>query len=244
LTRFSSAFALLADVTMLTMGGGLKRREKISARLGDILSQLYLMSATIKRFESEGRHAADAPLMNWAVWDAMYKTQMAIDGVLANFPNRFIAWWLERIIFPYGHPYVVPSDRVGHQVAKALINPSATRDRLTAEAYTANGLDPQESPVAALEQAFAATLQAEEIEAKIREAEKAGKFGFDPKANVRDIAHVAFERGAITADEYAIVRRRNELRDIVIRVDDFPMDCGVSVRRESDDLAPPLRAAA
>ena len=245
LTRFSSAFAFLSDVSMLVLGGGLKRREKLSARLGDILSQMYLISCTIKRFESEGRQAADAPLMHWAIWDAMYKAQMAFDGVLANYPNKFVAWCLARIIFPFGHPYVVPSDEVGHRVAKALINPSATRDRLTAETYTGRGQDPEVSPIAAVEQAFRATLEAEPVEAKIREAEKAGKFGFDPKANVRDIAHVAFERGVITADEYALVKRRNELRDIVIRVDDFPMDLGVQARAESSSASSPvLRQAA
>ena len=233
LTRFSSAFAFLSDVSMLVLGGGLKRREKLSARLGDILSQMYLISCTIKRFETEGRHSADAPLMNWAIWDAMYKAQMAFDGVLANYPNKFVAWCLARVIFPLGHPYVVPSDEVGHQVAKALINPSATRDRLTAETFTGKMLSAEDSPIAALEQAFRATIEAEAVEAKIREAEKKGAFGLDPKANVRDIISVAFERGVISAAEFALVKRRNELRDIVIRVDDFPMDLGVSVRRES-----------
>jgi acyl-CoA dehydrogenase len=230
LTRFSSAFSFLADVSMLVLGGGLKRREKLSARLGDILSQMYLISCTIKRFESEGRQAADAPLMNWAIWDAMYKAQMAFDGVIANYPNRFVAWFLNRLIFPFGHPYVVPSDRVGHQVAQALMSPSATRDRLTAEVYVPRN---ENDPVGAVEQALLATVAAEPVEAKIRAAEKAGRFGADPRANVRDIAHLAAELGVISQGEYEIVRRRNELRDRVIRVDDFPFDFGVSVNGES-----------
>jgi hypothetical protein len=97
---------------------------------------MYLISCTLKRYEEEGRQAgrcaADA---HWAIWDAMYKAQEAFDGVIANFPVRFIAALLYRIIFPWGHPYDVPSDEVGHQVAKLLIEPSATRDRLTAETY-------------------------------------------------------------------------------------------------------------
>jgi alkylation response protein AidB-like acyl-CoA dehydrogenase len=108
LTRFSSAFAFLSDVSMLVLGGGLKRREKLSARLGDILSQMYLASATLKRYQDEGCQAADAPLMHWAIWDAMFKAQNAFEGVLANFPNKFAAWLLARIIFPLGRPYVVP----------------------------------------------------------------------------------------------------------------------------------------
>jgi len=232
LTRFSAAFAFLADISLLVLGGSVKRREKLSARLGDILAQMYLISCTLKRYEAEGRKQEDAPLAHWAIWDAMYKAQQAFDGVIANFPVRFIAAFLHRSIFPWGHPYVVPSDEVGHQVAKALISPSATRDRLTAECYVP--LDENE-PVGAIELALQATLQAEAVEAKIREAEKAGRFDGNPKANVRDIAVVAFECGIISTAEYEIMKRRNHLRDIVVRVDDFPFDYGVATANKPAD---------
>ena len=225
MTRFSAAFAFLSDISLLVLGGSVKRREKLSARLGDILAQMYLISCTLKRYEVDGRQAADAPLMHWAIWDAMYKAQEAFDGVIANFPNRFIGAFLQRSIFPWGHPYVVPSDDVGHQVAKLLIAPSATRDRLTAECY----LPMTESePVGAIELALLATLEAEVIEAKIRDAEKAGRFANNPLANVRDIATAAVECGVITAAEFEKMKRRNVLRDIVVHVDDFPFDFNVA----------------
>jgi acyl-CoA dehydrogenase len=225
LTRFSAAFAFMADISLLVMGGSMKRREKLSARLGDILAQMYLMSATLKRYESEGRQWADAPLAHWAIWDAMYKAQQAFDGVIANFPNRFIGAFLHRSIFPWGHPYVVPSDDLGHQVARALIEPSATRDRLTAECFLPLSED---DPVGAIELALAATVAAEPVEAKIRAADKAGRFDGNPRANVRDIATVAAELGVITAAEHELMKRRNHLRDVVVRVDDFPFDFGVA----------------
>jgi acyl-CoA dehydrogenase len=225
LTRFSSAFAFLADVSLLVLGGGLKRREKISARLGDILAQMYLISATLKRFEAEGRQVEDEPLMHWSIWDAMYKAQQAFDGVLANYPSRLVAWGLGKIIFPFGHPYVVPSDEVGHRVAKILINPGAARDRLTAGCYIPATA---EEPVGAVELAMAATVAAERIEAKIREAERAGRFENNPHANVRDIAKVALEAGVVTTAEYITLAERNRLRDIVVRVDDFPYDFGIA----------------
>jgi acyl-CoA dehydrogenase len=232
LTRFSAAFAFLSDVSLLVLGGSVKRREKLSARLGDILAQMYLISCTLKRYEAEGRRKEDAPLAHWAIWDAMYKAQQAFDGVIANFPVRFIAAVVNRIIFPWGHPYVVPSDDVGHQVAKALIAPSATRDRLTAECF----LPLQENePVGAIELALKATLEAEQIEAKIRAAEKDGRFEGNPQANVRDIAIVAFEAGVINAAEYEVMKRRNHLRDIVVRVDDFPFDYGVATANKPAD---------
>lgn len=225
LTRFSAAFAYIADISMFVMGGDLKRREKLSARMADILSQMYLMSATLKRFEDEGRQAADLPLMNWAIWDSMYKTQQAFEGVIANYPNRFFAWWLRKIIFPFGHPYVVPSDRVGHEVARTLISPCPARERLTADCHLPATPD---EPVGALELALNATMEAEPIETRIREAQKKGRFEDNPKANVRDIATAAFEAGVITAEEYEVMRRRNQLRDVVIRVDDFPFDYGIA----------------
>ncbi len=225
LTRFSSAFAFLADVSMLLLGGSLKRREKISARLGDILSQMYLMSATLKRYESEGRQKEDAPLLHWAMWDAMYHAQQAFDGVIAtNYPNRLVGGLLHHLIFPWGHPYIVPSDRTGHEVAMTLIAPSATRDRLTTECH----VSPSESDaVGALELALAATIAAEPIDAKVRAAERAGRFDGDPQANVRDIANAAHAAGVINEEEFAVLQRRNHLRDIVVRVDDFPFDFGL-----------------
>ena len=225
LTRFSSAFAFLADISMLVLGGGLKRKEKLSARLGDILAQMYLISATLKRYEDQGRQQADAPLMHWAIWDAMYQAQEAFDGVLANYPNRVVAWFLKKVIFPFGHPYVVPSDAVGHQVARALIAPGPTRDRLTQGCFVAGSAS---DAVGAIELALAATLEAEPVEAKIREAEKLGKFDGDPLANVRDVAQAAFAAGILSVAEYAVIQRRNELRDIVIRVDDFAPDFGAA----------------
>jgi acyl-CoA dehydrogenase len=225
MTRFSAAFAFMSDISLLVLGGSVKRREKLSARLGDILSQMYLISCTLKRYEEEGRKAEDAPLAHWAIWDAMYKAQEAFDGVIANFPVRFIAAFLQRSIFPWGHPYVVPSDEVGHQVAELLIAPSATRDRLTAECFIPQT---EKEPIGAIELALIATLEAEAIEAKIRAAEKDGRFENNPQANVRDIAIVAAEYGVITAAEFEVMKRRNALRDIVVHVDDFPFDYGVA----------------
>ena len=225
MTRFSAAFAFMSDISLLVLGGSVKRREKLSARLGDILSQMYLISCTLKRYEDEGRKMADAPLAHWAIWDSMYKAQQAFDGVIANFPIRFIAAFLHRSIFPWGHPYVVPSDELGHEVARSLISPNETRDRLTAECYLPTT---ENEPVGAIELALLATLQAEPIEVKIRIAEKDGRFDNNPLANVRDIALVAAECGVITAAEFEVMKRRNHLRDIVVHVDDFPFDFGVA----------------
>jgi len=218
LTRFSAMFAFLSDVSMLVLGGGLKRREKLSARLGDILSLMYLVSATLKRYEDEGRQAADKPLLDWAVWDAMFKAQNAFEGVISNYPSRAAAWLLRRILFPLGRPYVGPSDRLGHEVAKLLLAPSATRDRLTAGMYVTKG---ETDIIGKLEAALAAAIAAEPIERKLRDARDSGRIAGETG---EDLAKAALAAGVIAADEQAQLARAARLRDEVIRVDDFPPD--------------------
>jgi acyl-CoA dehydrogenase len=240
LTRFSSAFAFIADISMLIIGGDLKRKEKLSARMGDILSLMYLASATLKRYESEGRQAADAPLMHWAIWDAMFKAQNAFEGVIANFPSRFVAAVLHWYIFPLGRPYEVPSDHLGHEVARCVIEPGATRDRLSAGMYLP---DDENDAIGVIELALKAQLVAEPVEAKVRAAQKSQKVGAGDTALV---ARHALEAGVITAAEFAQLQRRNELRDKVVRVDDFPPDFGLEDAQSSaKDTAPlPLRLVA
>jgi acyl-CoA dehydrogenase len=225
LTRFSAALAFLTDVSMGVLGGSLKRKEKLSARLGDVLSHLVLASATLKRYENEGRQASDAPLMHWAIWDAMFKTQTALEGVISNFPNRLLAALMRRTVFPLGRPYVVPSDRLGHEVAALLIEPCATRDRLTAGMYLGKAED---DALRTIEAALEATLAAEPVEARIRAAEKSRRFAVSAGA---DRAAAALAAGIITADEFALLGRTRQLVDQVIRVDDFPADLGVSEMR-------------
>jgi acyl-CoA dehydrogenase len=227
LTRFSAALAFLADISMGVLGGALKRKEKLSARLGDVLSMLYLCSATLKRYEDEGQQADDAPLMHWAIWDAMFRAQNAIEGVISNFPSPMISALLRAMVFPLGRPYVVPSDKLGHEVARLLIEPSATRDRLTAGMYL---LKDENDALGVIELALAATLAAEPVEARMREAFKTGTFSAAAGANR---AASAVEAGVITADELTLLRRAGELADRVIRVDDFAQDLGLSTLKPS-----------
>ena len=239
LTRFSAALAFLADVSMGALGGALKRKEKLSARLGDVLSYLFLCSATLKRFEDEGRQSADAPLMHWAIWDTMFKAQTALEGVVSNFPNRVIATIMRRTVFPLGRPYVVPSDKLGHEVAKLLIEPSATRDRLTSGMYLSRV---EGDGLRQIESAVEATLIAEPIEVRIREAQKVGRLAV---AVGEDCGAAAQAAGVISVEELTLVRRAKKLVDQVIRVDDFPQDLGASELRPPEvRVEAPVRKAA
>ena len=224
LTRLSSGFAFLSDVSMLVLGGSLKRREKLSARLGDMLSHLYLASCVLKRYEEDGRRQEDLPLVEWALQDSLHHIQSAFDGVLANYPGALLGWCLRSVIFPLGMHFQPPSDQFGHTITRILIEPSAQRDRLTAGMYLPSA---DHEPVATLEAALLATVNAETIEAKIRAAQKSGSL--DAVAGGEHaLAQAALAAGVISTGEHAQLQRARTLRDEVVRVDHFPQDLGAS----------------
>ena len=204
LGRFSASLALLSDIAMLVLGGELKRREKLSARLGDVLSQLYLSSAALKRFEDQGRPADDLPLLTWALHASFFRIQVALDGVLANFPNRPIAWLARLMVFPKGLTLTAPSDAMGHEVASLLLQPSAARDRLTAGMYLPAG---DEEPIALLEAALEAVVSTDAARAALKQARRSGP-GAEDEATMDPVAIAALARAE------ALVRK-------VIAVDDF-----------------------
>ena len=215
LTHFSAAFALSADVAMAVLGGSLKRREKISARLGDVLSMLYLCSAALKRFEEDGCPAEDLPLLHWAMRDALYKTQQAFGGVIQNFPYAPVRWLLSGLIFPLGMRLSPPADSLGHEIATLLMQPGAARDRLTAGMYLP---DDEQDAVGALEAALASTLACEPLQSTLEEARKNGKLKM-----LEELPRIAEarEQGIITAEQALQLERDYALRRKVIMVDDF-----------------------
>ncbi len=215
LTRYSAAFAFSADIAMAVLGGTLKRREKISARLGDVLSQMYLCSATLKRFEDDGRPAADLPLLDWSMQDALYKIQDAFAGVIQNFPNPLMRGLLSVMIFPLGRKLMPPSDHTGHLVAALLMEPGEARDRLCAGIYIPND---EQDAVGALEAALLSTIACEPVHALVESARKAKKV----KA-LQELERIAEARdaGVLTAEQALQLERDYALRRKVIMVDDF-----------------------
>src|SRR6266568_4763395 len=235
LKEMNAALAYTADISMLVLGGSLKRRERISARLGDVLSMLYLASATLKRFEDEGRQEADLPLLDWSLQDSLFRAAEALHAALANYPVRLVGSLLRLATFPLGRHFAPPSDALGHEVARLLIAPSAVRDRLCAGMYVPT---PESEPLGCLEAALDAAIKAEAVEAKIHAAQKSEAIhGRTPE----ELAQAALVARVIGAEERALLKRAAQLRDEVIRVDHFPQDLGLS---EALRPAQPQRAAA
>jgi acyl-CoA dehydrogenase len=209
LSRYSAAFALLADLSLLTLGGALKRKESISARLGDILSELYLLGAVLKRFETEGRKEEDRAIVDYVMAQGAHRMGIAFQGVLENLPARWAAFLVRIVAFPFGVPKPMPSDDVTSEVAGTLMKVSPQRDRLTPDIYLGEGH--KEHPLKDLERAFALVLEAAPIEKKMREA------GIGDAAAARD-------KGVISAAEFKQFREAEAAVQKVVAVDAFPAD--------------------
>ncbi|MDH5600448.1 MAG: acyl-CoA dehydrogenase, partial [Gammaproteobacteria bacterium] len=217
-TRMSAAFALVTDVSLMSLGGSLKRREKISARLGDILSHLYLLSAVLKHYQDQGEYESDLPFVHWACQYNLQRIQTAFNGFLHNFPNRPISWILRWVIFPWGRLYAPPNDKLGHEIASLLINPSEMRNRLTEGVFIPEGTN---EAISQLENAFRLVIDAEPFEKKIRAFQKS----FKPEyAEYNDMLEAALKEGVIDKVEKSVLQQANEARTQVIGVDDFTFD--------------------
>src|ERR1700749_2129306 len=163
--RFSASFALATDVAMLALGGYLKKKETLSARLGDVLSSMYLASMVLKHHENQGRQSDDLPLIEWPCRSLLYQAQEQLHLFLRNFPNRPLAAFMRLCIFPRGLAYSPPSDRLGHAIGELLINPTATRERLNEHIYKTPG---EHSPRVQLQEALLLAAAAEPLEKRIR----------------------------------------------------------------------------
>jgi acyl-CoA dehydrogenase len=216
IVRFSSSFAFAVDVAMLTLGGYLKKKENLSARLGDVLSAMYLTSMVLKHHENQGRPVEDLPIVEWACRNQMYKAQEQLHDFLRNFPNRFLASVMRALIFPGGRAYSAPSDRLGRTVADAVLNPTEVRDRLCRFVYRT--LEPG-NPLGLLQEALVLAQTAEPIEKRIRvEGVKAGKVtALDVPGQIAQ----ALGQGIISETEAAMLRDYDRKVMDLISVDDF-----------------------
>jgi acyl-CoA dehydrogenase len=215
LGRMSAAFALASDAAMATLGGQLKRREKLSGRLADALAWLYLGSAAAKRFWDDGQRTEDLPFLRWSAEQALWKSEEALVGLLDNFPNRPAAWLLRRLLFPFGPRRRPPSDRLGGEIARALLDDEALRRRLTADIFVPGGHDPG---LGQLETAFAACKKGLAVRTKIREAVRARRIARSPETDLPDRALGA---GIISPDEHRALAEAERARDAAIEVDAF-----------------------
>ncbi|MCK1757290.1 acyl-CoA dehydrogenase [Bradyrhizobium sp. 137] len=219
LSRYSAAFALCADLALLTLGGALKRKEMLSARFGDILSELYLLSAALKRWQDEGRQKEDFAALEWCMATGFRTIENRLAEILANLPNRFVAAFLKLVVQPFGARVLGPSDRVVHQCASLVLEPSAARERLTPDLAHVD----DDGGFARLERAFKLAAETDAIARRVRAAQ------------VRDWKD-AVAKGVITQAEGEQLAAAREAVNEVIEVDDFAPEALSPIYKKSGDV--------
>lgn len=216
INSFSARFAFATDIAMLTLGGYLKKKEHLSARLGDVLSSLYLASMVLKHYEDQGRQAADLPLVEWSCRALLYNAQEQLHGFIRNFPNRWIASLMRIVIFPRGRTYFSPSDRLGHKIVETLMVPSESRERLSDGIYKT--AEPG-NPIGLLQEALVLSIDAAPLEKRLRvEGVKTGLVSaLDFPAQIEQ----ALDEGLLNQSEAELLRNYDRKVMEIINVDDF-----------------------
>jgi acyl-CoA dehydrogenase len=228
INRYSASFALATDVAMLALGGYLKKKETLSARLGDVLSAMYLASMVLKHHQNQGRESADLPLVEWACRSLLYQAQEQLHLFLRNFPNRPLAAFMRLFIFPRGLTYFPPSDKLGRAIGDLVMNPTATRERLSAHIFKTPG---SHNPLAELQQALMLCITAEPLQKRIRvEGVKTGRItALDLPGQILQ----ALQLGIISEAEAALLRDYDAKVMNIINVDDFaPHELGVGAEQQ------------
>ena len=215
INRYSSAFALAADWAMLTLGGDLKKRELLSARLGDVLSATYLASMVLKHYENQGRPADDLPIVTWACRHLLYTAQEQLHSFLRNFPNRGVAMMLRLLIFPRGLTYNAPSDRLGAEVTELMTSPSMARERVTHGIYKTVEAG---NPLGMLQKTMEMAVAAEPVEKMLKKAVKDGRVSSPHPLEQIDEAVSA---GVLSEDQAETLRELDKAVMELVRVDDF-----------------------
>lgn len=219
IVRFSASFAFAVDVAMLSLGGYLKKKENLSARLGDVLSYMYLASMVLKHYENQGRRQEDLPIVEWACRHLLYQAQEQLHGFLRNFPNRFLAAAMRFLIFPRGLQYSAPDDRLGRKLAALVTSPTDTRDRLCYPVYRRIE---QGNALGLLQEVLEMAERAESLEKRIRvEGVKTGRIhALDLPGQILEAQAI----GIINADEAVWLRAYDRKVMDLIHVDDFAPD--------------------
>ena len=217
----AASFAFFADIAMGSLGGALKRKEKITGRFADILSWMYLGTAVLTRFEKEGRDLEQEPFLHWSMQYAFAKMQEAFEGLFENLKVPGLTWLLRLVVAPWARMNTfgsMPDDDLGGTIARAIQEKDGTREWLTKDLYVPDTMD---QPLGELEHAFRLSREAYHVGQKIKDAIREGRL---PRKQPHQLLDQARDKGVITDEEYEIVHRADEARERYIQVDEFELD--------------------
>lgn len=222
LNWLSAALALCADTALFTLGGELKRKESISARLGDVLSQLYLASSVLKYYHDNGQLMSDEPLAEWSLETCLYHAQEAFYGLFENYPIPIVGKVLKWLTFPFGRAFSLPKDKLGQKCIQMMLTDSDTRQRLTELCYIGKTA---EDASGLIEMTFQRLLVAEPSLLKMTKAIKAKEI--NKNLTFEQQIQVAYDKQIIDQNEATLLREFESLRKKAIAVDEFTQDYGL-----------------
>jgi acyl-CoA dehydrogenase len=215
LARASRSFAFVADLTVALLGGGLKTKQKITGRMADALSELYMLAATLKRYDDDGRPQGDHYIVELAAQNGLYRFQEAMAGTIDNFPAAWARPLMRAVVFPLGKRFKPASDALGKTVAKHVLEPGAVRDRMTRNIYISKDVN---DPTGLLEVTLEKVIASEPAEKKL---EKAIRDGVVRRYHGIDWFADAVAKGVLTNAEADQLREVERLVAKVIAVDHF-----------------------
>ena len=215
LARSAKSFALVADITVAFLGGGLKVRQRTTGRLADALSELYLLSSILKRYEDDGEPLEDTKIMDYSAQNSLYRFQEAMKALLDNFPIPWLAWIMRPLVFPLGARRKPASDKLGKEIVRLALAPGEVRDRLTRDIFSSLDVN---DPLGLLEVTFLKVSETEEADRKL---ERAIRKGLVSRFHGDDWFTEAVEKKIITPQEAEQLREVEELVNRVISVDHF-----------------------
>lgn len=217
LTRMSALLAVLADVAMLVLGGKLKRKEALSARLGDLLSHLYMASAVVKRFEADGRRSADLPYLHYCLQESLQQMGEALSGFFDNFAPRWLGRMLRVLFMPWGCHFSRPTDALSASVAEAMMRSDQHRLRLSPLCYV--GAAEQGDALAILERAFVAMAATAPLQQRLKQAQLSGQLA--AQQSLTALWQQAKAQQLLTDAELAALEQCEQWRQQAIAVDSF-----------------------
>ncbi|MGE0766065.1 MAG: acyl-CoA dehydrogenase [Hyphomicrobiaceae bacterium] len=238
--RQAHNFALVADLMVALLGGGLKTKQKLTGRMSDALSELYLGCCVLKRYEDDGRPSPDRHIVEMCLQNGLYRCQQALSGAIENFPNRAVRLILRCVVFPFGHPYRPAPDWLTSRCVRLATEPGDVRDRLTREIFVSR--DPND-PTGILEVTLEKVVAAEDAERKL---ERAIRQGIVRRYHGIDWIGDAVSKGVLTVPEGELLKEAEALTERVIAVDHFDpeevrphyMTAGHNVTAVNEPVAP------
>ncbi len=218
LTQMSTALALASDVAMMFLGGKLKLKERLSARLGDVLSHLYLSTSVLKYYYENGAKEIDQSHAQWAIEYALHESEEALLSFYRNFPFKSVGMLLRLLTCPFGFGCSEPSDKLSQDVSLKMMEDTELRARLTCHVF----LGENDSGKTQVELAFKKFFEVSPLLAKIDTAIKSKEI--DRNMNMQERLKTALDKGIITPEEKKKLIEFEKLRAKVVAVDEFSAD--------------------